>query len=127
MIELARVLADLGLAQLRAGERARGRALLREALDLADRQCAHAIAERARQELIVAGGRPRRRRLSGRDALTPAELRVAELAAAGRSNREIATELFLAPKTIETHLSRAYSKLSITSRRELQAALGQSR
>jgi DNA-binding CsgD family transcriptional regulator len=110
---------------VRAGARPTGRSILREALDLADRCGARALAERARTELVVAGARPRRLRISGRDALTPAELRVAEMAAAGRTNREIAADLFLTPKTIETHLGRAYSKLSITSRRELAAALSE--
>ena len=124
-IDLARALADLGIARLRIGDRHPGMALLREALDLADRCGAHAVAERARRELVVAGGRPRRARVTGREALTPAELRVAQLAAAGRSNREIAAELYLTLKTVESHLGRAYSKLSITSRRELAAALSE--
>jgi DNA-binding CsgD family transcriptional regulator len=126
-IELARTLADLGIARLRAGARAPGQALLREALDLADRHGAHALAERARRELVVAGARPRRARLTGRDALTPAELRVAQLAAAGRSNREIAAELFLTLKTVETHLGRAYHKLSVPGRQHLASALADER
>jgi DNA-binding CsgD family transcriptional regulator len=75
---------------------------------------------------VVAGARPRRPRITGRDALTPAELRVARLAADGRSNREIAAELFLTPKTVETHLGRAYAKLAIHGRRELAQALATS-
>ena len=122
--ERARVLTELGMAELRCGRRDAGREHLREALDLADRTGARALADRAHQELLVAGARPRRRRLSGREALTAAELRVARLAAHGRSNREIAGELFLAPKTVETHLRHAYAKLSITSRRQLADALG---
>jgi DNA-binding CsgD family transcriptional regulator len=114
---------ELGIALLRVRERDAGRASLREALDLAERHGANALAARAHEELLVAGARPRRRRLTGRDALTAAELRVARLAATGHSNRDIAAELFLTPKTIETHLGHAYAKLSINKREELAAAL----
>ena len=55
----------------------------------------------------------------GLDALTPSERRVGTLAAAGRSNKAIAQELFVTPKTVEVHLSNAYRKLGITSRSEL--------
>jgi DNA-binding CsgD family transcriptional regulator len=122
-VELSRGLLDLGLQELRDGERDAGRASLREALDLADRHGAGRLAARAETELRVAGGRPRRRRTTGRDSLTAAELRVAGLAVAGRSNREIAAELFLTRKTVETHLSHVYLKLSVAGRSGLQAAL----
>lgn len=71
----------------------------------------------------ASGARLRRERVTGRDALTPSELRVARLAAQGRTNNEIAQALFVTPKTIDTHLSRVYSKLGISSRRALAAAL----
>jgi DNA-binding CsgD family transcriptional regulator len=122
-VELARALTDLGVALLRAGSRDDARATLREALDLADRQGAYAIAHRAHTELTVAGARPRRQRVAGLEALTAAELRVARLAAEGRSNREIAAELFLSLKTVETHLGHIYAKLSIQRRGELATAL----
>jgi len=122
-VELARALMDAGVARVRDGMREQGRAVLREALDLADRHHAHAIAARAQRELLVAGARPRRRRLSGCESLTAAELRVARMAADGRSNRDIARELFLSVKTVETHLGHAYSKLDITHRRALATAL----
>jgi DNA-binding CsgD family transcriptional regulator len=122
-VELARALTDAGVARVRDGMREQGRAVLREALDLADRHHAHAIAARAQRELLVAGARPRRRRLSGCESLTAAELRVARMAADGRSNRDIARELFLSVKTVETHLGHAYSKLDITHRRALATAL----
>ena len=67
--------------------------------------------------------RPRREALSGVDSLTPSERRVADLAAAGRTNRDVAQELFVTPKTVEVHLSNAYRKLGIRSRRELAGAL----
>lgn len=65
----------------------------------------------------------RRDRAAGRDALTPSELRVARMAAAGRSNPEIAQALFLTRRTVETHLTHAYQKLDISSRAELATAL----
>jgi DNA-binding CsgD family transcriptional regulator len=67
--------------------------------------------------------RPRREALSGVDSLTPSERRVADLAAAGRTNRDVAQALFVTPKTVEVHLSNAYRKLGIRSRRELAGAL----
>jgi DNA-binding NarL/FixJ family response regulator len=89
-LEHARALADLGGALRRAGHRAESREILRPALDLAHRCGALALTERARTELIAAGGRPRRLVLSGLDSLTPSERRIAQLAAAGLSNRDIA-------------------------------------
>jgi DNA-binding CsgD family transcriptional regulator len=59
------------------------------------------------------------------EALTPQELRVARLAAAGRTNREIAVELYVTLKTVEGHLARAYAKLGIDGRRDLVRALGE--
>ncbi|MDP2712401.1 MAG: helix-turn-helix transcriptional regulator, partial [Solirubrobacteraceae bacterium] len=68
-------------------------------------------------------GRPRRTAVRGPRALTARERRIALLAAAGRSNREIAEELYLVPRTVEGHLSSAYRKLGIGSRAELASAL----
>ena len=96
---------------------------LRKALDEADRAGAGALAAEAREELLAAGARPRRARLSGRDALTPSELRVASRAAQGRTNRDIAQSLFVTVKTVEAHLGSAYRKLGIASRAELPDAL----
>jgi DNA-binding CsgD family transcriptional regulator len=72
---------------------------------------------------MAAGGRPRRDRRHGVDALTPSELRVARLAADGQTNRQIAHGLYLTAKTVETHLAHAYAKLGISGRRELPDAL----
>ena len=81
------------------------------------------LEERALQELLAAGARPRRAPASGRAALTPSELRVAELAAAGHTNRDIAQRLFVTQKTVEAHLARTFRKLGIESRAQLAAAL----
>jgi DNA-binding CsgD family transcriptional regulator len=122
-LEHARALADLGAALRRAGQRAESREILRPALDLAHRCGALALAERTRSELVAAGGRPRRLVLSGLDSLTPGERRVAQLAAAGLPNRDIAQHLFITARTVEGHLTHAYQKLAITSREQLAAAL----
>ena len=122
-LELARALIDLGAAQRRAGSRARAREVLREGLDLAHALGGLALADRARRELVVAGGRPRRDATRGRDALTPSELRVAQLAAGGQTNRHIAQALFVTQRTVENHLTSTYAKLGISSRPELPAAL----
>ena len=122
-LEHARAMADLGAALRRAGQRAESREVLRPALDLAHRCGAIALTERIRAELLAAGGRPRRLVLSGLDSLTPSERRVAQLAADGLSNRDIAQNLFITTRTVEGHLTHAYQKLAITSREQLPAAL----
>ena len=122
-LEYAHALCDLGASLRHERARREAREPLREALDLAVRCGAAALARRAREELVASGARPRRLAQSGRDALTPAELRVALLAARGIANREIARSLVLTVKTVETELSHVYAKLGIRSRRELAGAL----
>jgi DNA-binding NarL/FixJ family response regulator len=122
-LELARALAALGSSLRRTGQRTAARTPLREALDLAERCGAFGLREWVRTELHAAGARPRSTALSGLAALTPSEHRVAQLAAAGQSNREIAQTLYVTPKTVELHLSRSYRKLGVTSRKELVGAL----
>jgi DNA-binding CsgD family transcriptional regulator len=82
-----------------------------------------ALADRAVDELRASGGRLRRVALSGLESLTPSELRVARLAASGRTNREIASELFLSVSTIEMHMTRLLRKLDIASRADLPQEL----
>ena len=84
---------------------------------------AHRIANQARTELIAAGAKPRRDAITGRDALTASELRVARLAADGLTNREIAQALFITTKTAKAHLSHIYRKLAISRRGQLPDAL----
>jgi DNA-binding CsgD family transcriptional regulator len=123
-LELARALTELGAALRRDNQRVAARDPLRRALDIAQGSGARLTATRAHQELVATGARPRRLRTTGGDALTASERRVAEMAAHGMSNREIAQTLFVTVKTIEVHLSNAYRKLDITSRKELPEALG---
>jgi DNA-binding CsgD family transcriptional regulator len=122
-VELARALTDYGAALRRAGQSAAARAQLERGLDLAHHQGAQRIASQARAELVAAGARPRRDAITGRDALTASELRVARLAAAGKTNREIAQSLFITSKTASVHLSRVYRKLGVTRRNQLADAL----
>jgi DNA-binding NarL/FixJ family response regulator len=122
-LELAHSLAALGGAVRRRGHRSAARAPLREALDLARRCGAQRLVHQVDEELAAAGASFGAATPFGVTALTPSELRVARLAAAGSSNRDIAQELFLTPKTIEMHLSSAYRKLQISSRRQLPEAL----
>ena len=122
-LELARSLTDLGAALRRHGHRSEARDPLRHGLDLADACGARTIADRARQELIATGARPRRERITGSESLTAAERRVAELAAHGMSNREIAQNLFITISTVARHLTHTYQKLAITTRDELAEKL----
>jgi len=122
-LEHARSLVELGAALRRANQRTAAREPLRAGLDLAHRCGAVRLAQRARAELLTAGAKPRRAVLTGLEALTASERRVAELAVAGMSNPEIAQALFVTLSTVEGHLRHAYRKLAISSRGQLSAAL----
>jgi DNA-binding CsgD family transcriptional regulator len=122
-LELAQTLVDLGMLMRLGGQRLAARPHLARGLDLAFRCGASPLVQRAREELAASGARPRRDRLTGLDALTPSELRLARLAAKGYTNRMIAQELYLSEKTVETHLGGAYRKLDIRGRAELGDAL----
>jgi DNA-binding NarL/FixJ family response regulator len=124
-LDHARALVDLGAALRRGNERRASRDPLRQGMEIAHRCGATALEERARTELAASGARPRSVVASGVDSLTPSELRVAELAAQGMTNREIAQRLFVTMKTVETHLRHCYQKLEIAGRGELSAALGE--
>ena len=121
-VEHALSLTELGAAVRRAGRPGEARALLREAIERAEAVGAAPLAARARQELTLAGGRaPAARDVTA--GLTPSELRVARLAAGGRTNRQIADELFVTIKAVEWHLGNAYRKLDIRGRAQLADAL----
>jgi DNA-binding CsgD family transcriptional regulator len=123
LLERAKAQLEYGAALRRAGQRADSRQPLRIALDLATRCRAAPVARRAREELTAAGGRPRRTRIYGIQALTASELRVARRAADGRTNREIAQELFVTTKAVEKHLANAYRKLGVEGRAMLAGRL----
>jgi DNA-binding CsgD family transcriptional regulator/predicted negative regulator of RcsB-dependent stress response len=122
-LEHAKALVELGAALRRTGQRTEARQHLRQGIDQGQLCGATPLVERGLTELRATGARPRRTRLSGPAALTPSEHRVAELAAAGRSNRDIAQTLFITTHTVELHLTRAYHKLGITNRTHLARTL----
>jgi DNA-binding CsgD family transcriptional regulator len=122
-LEQAKALAALGGTLRRARKPTEAREPLRRALELADVCGAQPLVEAVRAEIYATGARPRTTALRGVHALTASERRVADLAADGQTNRDIAQSLYVTPKTVEVHLSNAYRKLGIGSRRELAGAL----
>jgi DNA-binding CsgD family transcriptional regulator len=122
-LELAAALCDLGETLRVAGRRRDAAVPLTRSAELAEQLGALALRARAYDSLASLGSAPRQHMFSGLESLTASERRVAELAAGGRSNREIAQELFVTPKTVENHLGRVYGKLSVAGRRELSGAL----
>ncbi|MFL5946482.1 MAG: response regulator transcription factor, partial [Gaiellaceae bacterium] len=125
-LDRARALVDLGAALRRRNRRTQAKEVLRDALDVAHRGRAMRLADEAETELRAAGARPRRLVLSGVDSLTASELRIAELASQGRTNREIAQALFVTARTVEGHLTSIFRKLELDSRHELSSALASS-
>jgi DNA-binding CsgD family transcriptional regulator len=124
-LERARALTELGAALRRANRRTEAREPLRRGLELAHSCGAKPLVERAHTELLATGARPRRLVLSGVDALTPSERRVAAMAGDGMTNRDIAQALFVTPRTVEAHLSSVYRKLEISARSQLPDALAE--
>ena len=112
-----RALLALGVARRRARQKRAARAALEAALDAFETTGADGWAATARTELARIGGRVRI------EGLSPSERRVAELVAAGRTNREIAAALFLGERTVASHLTHIYSKLGVRSRTELASQL----
>ena len=122
-LEHGKARAELGAALRRSNRRSEAREQLRQAVELATICGATALAARAETELLATGARPRRIALRGIASLTPSELRVAEMAAEGPTNREIAQALFVTQRTVEVHLTSIYRKLGISSRTQLAATL----
>lgn len=122
-LEHARALVDLGAAIRRAGRRRDARVQLTAGLEIAQQGGATFLARQAETELRAAGGRARRPTATGPDALTASERRVAELAAAGHTNRTIAAQLQISVKAVEWHLHQSYGKLGVAGRRQLPGAL----
>jgi len=123
-LEQARALTDLGGLLRRGNRRFEARQPLRQALDVAHHVGAAALAKRAESELRATGAKPRRVQLRGLEALTASERRIAELAAEGLTNREIAQTLFITSRTVEGHLTNVFNKLDIKTRTRLPTALG---
>lgn len=119
-VHLARAHLVYGEWLRREQRRAGAREHLRAAHDMFGRFGAAAFAERARRELQATGERARKRTAGTRDALTAQEAQVALLAAAGHTNTEIGARLFISPRTAEYHLHKVFSKLGISSRRQLR-------
>src|SRR5262245_16170566 len=117
---------DLARIQLRYGEHLRrerrridAREQLRAAVEGFERLRAEPWSERARSELRATGETARKRDPTSVDQLTPQELQIARLVAEGLTNKEVAAQLFLSPRTIDAHLRNVFSKLGITSRTQL--------
>ncbi len=122
--------ANLARAHLVYGEwlrrehrRLAAREHLRTAHDTLARIGAQAFAERARRELLATGETARQRTLETRDELTAQEAQIARLARDGHTNPEIGAQLFISPRTVEWHLRHVFTKLDISSRKELRRAL----
>ena len=107
----------------RQKRRSDARDQLRIAYDMFTSMGTEAFAKRTQAELLATGERARKRNVETTNDLTPQELHVAELAAAGGTNAEIAAQLFLSPSTVEYHLRKVFRKLALSSRRQLSAAL----
>jgi ATP/maltotriose-dependent transcriptional regulator MalT len=121
--ELARAHLLYGEWLRREGRRLDAREQLRTAHDMLVAIGMEAFAERARRELTATGEKVSKRSAETRDELTPQEHQIARLARDGLSNPEIGAQLFLSARTVEWHLGKVFTKLSIASRRELRAAL----
>jgi DNA-binding CsgD family transcriptional regulator len=121
-LEVARGHLLYGERLRRTGERIKAREQLRTAHGMLLTMGAAAFAERARRELVVLGGKGLQRSSETTEELTVQEFQIARLARDGLSNAEIGTRLFLSPRTVEWHLGKVFTKLGVSSRRELRNA-----
>ena len=122
-LDLARTHLLYGEWLRRAGRRVDARQQLRTAHELLLSMRAHAFADRARRELLATGEKVRKRTVDTREELTPQEAQIARLAAGGETNPEIGSQLFISARTVEWHLRKVFTKLGISSRKELRSAL----
>jgi DNA-binding CsgD family transcriptional regulator len=125
VVHLARAHLVYGEWLRRENRRSDARHQLRLAHEMFDGMGAAAFAERSRRELLATGASARERTVTTRADLTPQEAQIARLAAEGRTNPEIGSELFISPRTVEYHLSKVFTKLRLTTRRELRAVVAQ--
>ncbi|MEI8409725.1 MULTISPECIES: LuxR C-terminal-related transcriptional regulator [unclassified Kribbella] len=125
-IEQARSQLVYGEWLRREGRRMDAREALRTAHQRLDQMGLEAFAERARHELLATGETVRKRRPETLNDLTAQEAQIAGLARDGLTNSEIAAQLYISPRTVEWHLRKTFSKLGITSRRQLRGALAHS-
>jgi DNA-binding CsgD family transcriptional regulator len=123
-VELTRAHLLYGEWLRRENRRVDARKHLRLAYDAFASIGAEGFAERARRELAATGEKVRKRGDETRDELTPQEDQIARLACDRLSNSEIAAQLFISPRTVEYHLHKVFTKLDITSRNQLERALG---
>jgi DNA-binding CsgD family transcriptional regulator len=122
-VELARTCLLYGEWLRRERRRVEARDQLRAAYQMLAAMGLEGFAERARVELLATGGTVPKRSTETAARLTPQEARIVRLAVAGHTNPEISTQLFLSPRTIEWHLRKVFTKLGISSRKELTVAL----
>jgi DNA-binding CsgD family transcriptional regulator len=123
VVHLARARLLYGEWLRREGRRLDAREQLRAAHETLDRIGAEGFAERARRELLATGETARTRTEDRRDDLTPQEAQIARLARDRHTNPEIAAQLFISPRTVEYHLHKVFTKLDISSRKDLRSAL----
>jgi DNA-binding CsgD family transcriptional regulator len=122
-VELARAHLLYGEWLRRQGRRRDAREQLRTAYQMMEEMRLDGFAERARKELAATGETARKRTIETVNELTAQELQIAGLARGGLSNTEISSQLFISPRTVEWHLGKVFTKLGISSRKELRAAL----
>jgi DNA-binding CsgD family transcriptional regulator len=123
VVHLARARLLYGEWLRRENRRVDARGQLRAAFDDFDRIGAEAFAERARRELLATGETAPRRTVETRDLLTPQEAQIARMASDRQTNPEIGAKLFISPRTVEYHLRKVFTKLGVSSRKELRSAL----
>ncbi len=125
-VHLARAHLVYGEWLRRENRRVDAREQLRTAYEMLSRIGAEAFAERARRELLATGETVRKRTVETRDVLTAQEAQIARLAARRAYEPRDRRQLFISPRTVEYHLRKVFTKLGISSRKELRGALGHS-